>query len=324
MISYYEDKRVVVTGGLGFIGSHLVNSLVARGAQVYVVDSHTYAADLDNISVKTISLNISNVQSEETTYMLRLYDPHIIFHLAAETHVDNSIEGGLEFVATDTYGTANLLECCRELESLTRFVFMSTDEVYGSVEGPTTEIAPFAPGNPYSASKAGADLLVQAYYKTHGLPVAIVRPCNTYGSRQHPEKFIPKFICNGIMGEKMPLYGGGGQSRQWLHVDDCVSALCHVGMIFPSGEAYNVTSDVSHTNWTVADMICRALGVETNDYIESVEDRLGHDSQYWLDGSKIRDTGWSPLHMYDFSEKLKETVNWYIQNFDWWKEKLND
>lgn len=324
MKSYYEGKRVVVTGGLGFIGSHLVNSLFSKGAEVYIVDSMTYAADMDNIVVKDVSLHIGDVQSVETTYLLMTVDPHVIFHLAAETHVDNSIEGGLTFVSTDTYGTANLLECCRDLKSLERFIYMSTDEVYGSVDGSTTEDAPLAPGNPYSASKAGADMLVQAYYKTHSLPVVIVRPCNTYGPRQHPEKFIPKFICKGILGEQMPLYGDGIQLRQWLHVEDCVSALCIVGALGCLGGVYNITSDVQHTNYTMAEMICRFIGLDPDKYITYVQDRLGHDFCYWLDGSRIKEElGWAPLHSLNLPEKLEEAVNWYMNHPEWWEDKLD-
>lgn len=324
--SYFKNASVLVTGGAGFIGSHLCKKLKELGAEVIAFDNLSYAADVSNLVMSDMTsvactLYPLDICSEIASNMVKQLDPDFIFHLAAETHVDRSIENGLNFVKTDTLGTANLLEACRDLKNLKAFVYVSTDEVYGSVYHPVEEDFVFNPSSPYSASKAGADHLALSYVKTHGLPISIARPCNALGPNQFPEKLIPKLICNGLTGKTMPIYGDGQQKREWIYVEDLVDALLTIARIGRKGEAYNVTSGQSKTNLSIAHDICEWLDLDPEVTIEYVEDRLGHDLRYCMSSRKItEELGWSPkVNIVDAEVK---TIEWYTINQWWWENKV--
>jgi dTDP-glucose 4,6-dehydratase len=246
---------------------------------------------------------------------------HYVVHFAAETHVDRSILDPDAFITTDVYGTFVMLETARQV-GVERFVHVSTDEVYGAIEqGAFTEESPLRPSSPYAASKAGADLLAQAYARTYGLPVLIVRPSNTFGPRQYPEKLIPFFTVRALHDQPLPLYGDGQQRRDWLYVGDHVRAIdtvLHRGQV---GEAYNIAGGNERANIEVSRLILHTLG-KPESLIQFVKDRPAHDRRYALDDSKLRALGWRPEA--DFETALRETVLWYANHPEWWQPILQN
>lgn len=311
-------KKILITGGCGFLGSHLVDFLLDQPdvESVTNIDSMTYAGNQDNNA--RVSGN-SRYYFHQRSISDLAWLPSIlteidwVFHLAAETHVDNSILNGWPFVQTNITGTAILLELCR-LAGVKRFLHVSTDEVYGSIpDGQyATEDCPFRPSSPYSASKAAADLLVQAWIKTYNFPALIVRPSNCYGPRQHPEKLIPKAITNILAGQPVPIYGHGQQVRDWLYVDDLVQGLWAVMTKGQLGQAYNLPGSRCLTNLQIIQQIRDLMGNPTSP-IQFVADRPGHDQRYAMTSGKILELGFERSH--SLIGGLTKAIDYYRQKF---------
>jgi dTDP-glucose 4,6-dehydratase len=318
--------QVLVTGGAGFIGSHYVRSLLGGAypayadADVVVLDLLTYAGTLTNLAPFTDDPRLRFVRGD-------IRDPGIVtevmagtdvvVHFAAESHVDRSIAGAADFVSTNVVGTQVLLQAALE-RGVSRFVHVSTDEVYGSIdEGAWPETHPLEPNSPYSASKAGSDLLARSYHRTHGLPVCITRCSNNYGPHQFPEKVIPLFVTNLLDGKKVPLYGDGLNVRDWLHVDDHCRGIQLVAEKGRDGEVYNIGGGTELTNKELTMRLLAAVGADES-MIEPVADRKGHDRRYCVDWSKIADElGYAPR--VSFEQGLADTVRWYGDNRSWWE-----
>jgi len=320
--------RILVTGGAGFIGSAFTRSVLAdaypglEGADVTVLDKLTYAGNLANLAPVEESDRYTFVHgdicdAELTTRLVGESDA--VVHFAAESHVDRSILGGSDFVLTNVLGTQTLLQAALSTK-LTKFVHVSTDEVYGSIDvGSWDEEWPLRPNSPYSASKAGSDLIARAYAKTHGVPVAITRCSNNYGPYQFPEKVIPLFVTNLMDGQSVPLYGEGANIRDWLHVDDHCRAVALVLTGGRPGEIYNIGGGTELTNAELTDRLIEATGRDES-YIERINDPRGggHDRRYSVDISKIHnELGYSPLVPFD--QGLADTIAWYRDNRDWWE-----
>ncbi len=314
--------RIVVTGGAGFIGSHYVRSLLDgaypafAGAEVVVLDLLTYAGTLTNLTGYDVEFVRGDIRDAETVAGV-MAGTDVVVHFAAESHVDRSITGAADFVSTNVVGTQVLLQGALEAR-VDRFVHVSTDEVYGSIdEGAWRESHPLLPNSPYSASKAGADLLARSYHRTHGLPVCITRCSNNYGPHQFPEKVIPLFVTNLLDGLKVPLYGDGLNIRDWLHVDDHCRGIQLVAEKGRDGEIYNIGGGTELTNRDLTYRLLAAVGAGA-DRIEKVPDRLGHDRRYCVDWSKIADElGYAPRVRFD--DGLAATVAWYADRRDWWQ-----
>jgi len=332
------DGTILVTGGAGFIGSAVVRHLIQEtDATVVTVDALTYAGHSENLD-PVMGHPRHHFEQEDITdapavhRLFREYEPDGVLHLAAESHVDRSIDGPAAFVQTNVVGTQVLLEAARtyweeqgEPEDF-RFLHVSTDEVYGELgeTGAFTEETPYDPSSPYSASKAGADHLVRAWHRTYGLPVLITNCSNNYGPYQHPEKLIPVVILSALDGEPIPVYGDGKNVRDWLYVEDHVRALLRVLSDGCVGETYNVGGRCEKENIAVVHQICDILddlkledGEESHrSLITFVEDRPGHDWRYAIDASKIEnDLGWTPD--VSFEEGLRRTVRWYVEHREW-------
>jgi dTDP-glucose 4,6-dehydratase len=315
-------KRVLVTGGAGFIGSNYVRYLLQTHPDwhVVVLDKLTYAGNLDNLRdvmdggrVTFIRGDVADPKAVE----LAMDGCQWVINFAAETHVDRSIEEPGSFVLTDVYGTYVLLEAARKA-GVEKFVQVSTDEVYGSVpEGSSKEDDPLRARSPYSASKAGGDLMAYAYFVTYGVPVMITRSSNNFGPYQHPEKLIPLFITNALEDKPLPVYGDGLYVRDWLYVVDHCRALDVVLDKGAPGEIYNIGAGNERTNLEITRMILDLLG-KSEELIVHVQDRPGHDRRYSLDSSKIRSLGWEPAH--SFEAALEATVRWYVANQWWWRK----
>ena len=307
--------RVLVTGGAGFIGSHFVRRLVARGDEVVVLDKLTYAgnpANLDGVGARLVVGDIGDPRAVEEAAA----GCAAVVNFAAETHVDRSILTPLDFVHTDVVGTLTLLEWARHAGA--RFVQVSTDEVYGDLErgGRSREDDPLLPSSPYAAAKAGGDLQVLAYVRTYGVNASITRGANTYGARQYPEKLIPLFVTNAFDGLPLPVYGDGRQRREWLHAEDHCAAVELVLEAGRPGEVYNVGGE-EFENIEVTRRVLELTGADES-LVRHVEDRAGHDRRYALDDTKLRSLGWAPAH--SFGELgLRETVDWYAANRSWWE-----
>jgi dTDP-glucose 4,6-dehydratase len=321
--------RLLVTGAAGFIGSNYVR-MIASGkfagiSSVAVLDKLTYAGVKENLlSAKDIS-DYSFTQGDICDPPLiasMLKDVDAILNFAAESHVDRSISGASDFVQTNIVGVQVLLDAIKDSGRNIRFVQISTDEVYGSIEsGSWTEDWPLQPNSPYSASKASGELLARSYNKTHGLDVVITRCSNNYGTHHFPEKLIPLFITNLIEGKKVPVYGTGENVRDWLHVDDHCRGIYSVLMNGRSGEVYNIGGGRELTNNEITRLILEAMGADES-CIEYVEDRKGHDLRYSVDWTKInRELGYEP--QVKFENGLKETIQWYRDNEKWWKPLKN-
>ena len=335
-----DGQVLLITGGAGFIGSTLVRHVVKNlEAKVVVVDNLTYAGNL--ASLKEIeghpNFYFEKVDITDKALidaLIQQYRPQKILHLAAESHVDRSIDGPAAFVMTNVVGTYTLLEAAREYWSNLkkeargsfRFLHVSTDEVYGSLgsEGLFTEDTSYDPNSPYSASKASSDHLVRAWYHTYGLPVLITNCSNNYGPYQYPEKLIPVVILNALQGKPIPVYGTGENVRDWLYVHDHVEALLTVLLAGKVGETYNIGGHNEMTNIGIVQRICATMNElvqnrkvsDFNSLITFVEDRPGHDFRYAIDASKIeRDLGWLPAE--SFATGIEKTIVWYLNNLPW-------
>ena len=317
--------KILVTGGAGFIGSHFVRSLLGGdlgvdAEAVTVLDKLTYCGNRANLDPVAGDGRLRFVVGDigDATLVDTLMPEHdAVVHLAAETHVDRSISGGATFVTTNVLGTQVLLAAAVR-HGVTRFVHVSTDEVYGSIEqGSWDEHSTLAPNSPYSAAKAGSDLLALAYHRTHGLPVMVTRCSNNYGPYQFPEKVVPLFVTNLLDGLSVPLYGDGENVRDWLHVDDHCRGIALVLAGGRAGETYNIGGGTELTNRELTGRLLTACGAEW-DRVERVADRKGHDRRYSVDHSKISDElGYQPLTGLD--DGLAATVEWYRDNRAWWE-----
>ncbi|WP_148630596.1 dTDP-glucose 4,6-dehydratase [Bacillus sp. E214] len=317
--------NILVTGGAGFIGSNFVRHLLTTYPDYRVInlDLLTYAGNIHNLDDVMENQNHYFVQGNITDReliksLIEQYDIQAIVNFAAESHVDRSILDPGIFIETNVQGTLALLDAAKECH-VQRFLQVSTDEVYGSLgeTGYFTEETPLAPNSPYSASKAGADMLVRAYHETYGLSVTITRCSNNYGPYHFPEKLIPLMITNGIDGDMLPIYGNGENIRDWLHVTDHCAAIDLVLHKGKSGEVYNVGGHNERTNNEIVQKIVEHLGL-SSDRIHYVEDRLGHDLRYAIDPTKLEtELGWKPK--YTFDTGIVETIDWYVNHEEWWR-----
>jgi len=309
--------RLLVCGGAGFIGSNFVRLRVRdEGDDVVVLDKLTYAGRRENLADLDVELVVGDIADPAAVEKAIGSGVDAIVNFAAETHVDRSIAEPDAFIKTNGEGTYQLLEAVRRHE-VPRFVHISTDEVYGSIEeGSFTEESPIVPSSPYSASKAGADLLVQSYHHTYGTPAVICRGSNNYGPYQYPEKLIPLMVLNALHGDPLPVYGDGMQVRNWLYVEDFGRGIGHALAHGAAGEVYNVGGPDEAPNIEVVKRIIELTGADES-LIEYVTDRPGHDRRYSLGSEKIRALGWeAQVH---FAEGLERTVAWYRDNTNWWE-----
>ena len=334
--------KILLTGGCGFIGSAAVRLLIGKGHKVFNVDKLTYAGDQRTV------VEVSNHQNYQFCHAditdnaamaaaFKRFQPDAVLHLAAESHVDRSIDGPSTFVDTNIVGTSVLLDAALahwqnlpgNVQSLFRFVHVSTDEVFGSLgaEGLFNEQTSYDPSSPYSASKAASDHLVRAWQRTYGLPTIVTNCSNNYGPFQYPEKLIPTVIKTALAGEDIPVYGKGDNIRDWLYVNDHVQALSMVLEKGQAGETYNIGGNSEHTNIDIVTRICEILdrkqgrgdAVSYREQIRFVKDRPGHDYRYAIDAGKIaRDLGWRPET--GFQQGLEMTIEWYLANRSWWQE----
>lgn len=334
--------RVLVTGGAGFIGSAVIRAIIQdTDFEVLNLDCLTYAGNLDSLASIAGSSRYSFSETDirdmpAVCRVLEDFRPDLLMHLAAETHVDRSIDGPADFILTNVVGTANLLEAARAYwmsldptaRARFRFHHISTDEVFGSLgqEGRFCETTPYAPNSPYSASKAGSDHLVRAWYETYGLPVVTSNCSNNYGPHQFPEKLIPLIILNALEGKPLPVYGTGENVRDWLHVEDHARALLTIATRGQIGETYCVGGNEERTNIDVVRTVCAILDEllphsahhPHANLITFVADRPGHDARYAIDASKIeRELGWRPRE--SFESGIRKTVQWYLDNGSWWE-----
>ena len=321
--------RLLVTGGAGFIGSNFVRKVFDQTltgfSRITVLDKLTYAGSKNNLELVAQNENYSFFHGDICNPSLinsLISEVDAIINFAAESHVDRSIQSSAEFIHTNVTGVQVLLDAIKASNRNIRFVQVSTDEVYGSINaGSWNEDAPLLPNSPYSASKAGGELLARAYHRTHGLDVVITRCSNNYGTHHFPEKLIPLFITNLLEGKKVPVYGTGENVRDWLHVDDHCRGIYAVLMNGKSGDVYNIGGGRELTNNEITSRILEAMGTDHSS-IEHVEDRKGHDLRYSVDCTKIkRELGYEP--QVKFEDGLKETINWYRENEAWWKPLKN-
>ncbi len=322
--------RLLITGGCGFIGSNFVRFVLDHYQPEFVtnVDALTYAGNPDNLtgvaeqySDRYEFFRADIADREAVEEIMARHKFFAVINFAAETHVDRSISSPGNFIHTNVVGTEVLLESARR-HGVKRFVQISTDEVYGSLgpEGAFTEKSPIDPSSPYSASKAGADLLALAAYKTFGQEVVVTRCSNNYGPYQFPEKLIPLMITNALADKKLPVYGDGLNVRDWIHVEDHCRAVMAVLLDGTPGEVYNVGASAEMQNIQVVELILEALG-KPRELISYVADRLGHDRRYAIDSSKIQtQLGWKPIHAPEAG--LRETIQWYLDNRPWWEKLL--
>jgi len=321
--------RMLITGGAGFIGSEFVRQAVRKGHQVAVVDKLTYAGDLERLSevTKDITFYKADISNQEfIEHIFEKENPEVVVHFAAESHVDRSLLDPYPFIGSNVLGTQVLLEVSKA-KGVELFVNMSTDEVYGDLgkEGSFTEESPLKPNSPFSVSKASADMLGRAYYRSFGLPVVTTRASNNYGPWQSPEKFVPVIILKALRDEKIPVYGDVTNVREWLYVTDCAEGIMAAIDRGKAGDIYNIGSKEEKQNIEVAKAILQLLG-KGEELIEFVKDRPGHDFRYSLDTTKAKsELGWEAKTSFD--EGLKKTVEWYIEHLKWAQDKvayLND
>ena len=352
--------KFLITGGAGFIGSAVVRHLLQHTSHSLInLDKLTYAGNLDSLSDVSADARYAFEQVDicdpaELARVFKEHQPDVVMHLAAESHVDRSIDGPGDFIQTNIVGTYNLLEVARaywsglegERKQAFRFHHISTDEVYGDLPHPDefadpaqaaehlfTETTSYAPSSPYSASKASSDHLVRAWHRTYGLPIIVTNCSNNYGPFHFPEKLVPHIILNALAGKSLPVYGDGSQIRDWLYVEDHARALVKVATEGVVGETYNIGGHNEKRNIDVVRILCALLEelapeqkpaglVKYEDLITFVKDRAGHDVRYAIDASKIeRELGWTPEET--FETGMRKTVQWYLDNKDWWQRVLN-
>jgi len=321
--------RMLITGGAGFIGSEFVRQAVRKGHQVAVVDKLTYAGDVERLSEvrKDITFYKTDISNQEfIEHIFEQENPEVVVHFAAESNVDSSLLDPYPFMCNNVLCTQVLLEVSKK-KGVELFVNMSTDEVYGDLgkEGSFTEESPLKPNSPYSTTKASADMLGRAYYRSFGLPVVTIRASNNYGPWQYPEKFVPVIILKALRDEQIPVYGDGTNVREWLYVTDCAEGIMAAIDRGKAGEIYNIGSKEEKQNIEVAKAILKLLG-KGEELIVFVKDRPGHDFRFSLDTTKAkRYLGWEAKTSFD--EGLKKTVEWYIEHLKWAQDKvayLND
>ena len=336
--------KILVTGGAGFIGSAVIRLAIKRGYSIVNVDALTYAASVDNVASVADNRNYSFKHADirdrnALDLIFKKHQPDAVMHLAAESHVDRSIDGPADFIETNINGTFNMLEAARtywqakgKFETF-RFHHISTDEVFGSLPNDPsiqfTEETPYDPRSPYSASKASSDHLVRAWHETYGLPVLLTNCSNNYGPYHFPEKLIPVTILNALAGKPLPIYGNGSNIRDWLYVEDHADALLLVLTKGRIGRSYNIGGENERTNLELVQTLCKILdrlkSRGTGAYeelITFVHDRPGHDARYAIDPSRIRyELGWRPSVTVE--EGLEKTVQWYLDNEDWWRSLQN-
>ena len=321
------DKKILVTGGAGFIGSAFVHEAEKRNDKVIVLDALTYAANKENIATTNANLIIGNICDQKLIEdILFTHDIDFIVNFAAETHVDNSITGPSIFIESNICGTFSLLEAARKFAQNKpefRYIQISTDEVYGSLDDDSkfSEETKMQPNSPYSASKAAGDMLVRAWWETYRLPAITTNCSNNYGPRQHVEKLIPKMISNALKGLDLPIYGNGKNIRDWIHVEDHVLGIYLAMEKGTLGETYCFGGDAEKRNIEIVTMICELLdelrpkSTSYKKQIKFVEDRAGHDYRYAINNSKaMRELGFK--HLYDFNQGLLTTVKWYLENLN--------
>ena len=329
--------KLLVTGGAGFIGSAVVRRAIRKGHQVVNLDALTYAGCQANVAevAEDPAYAFEHADIRDRAALDRIFGEHqpdAVMHLAAESHVDRSIDGPTEFVDTNVMGTCRLLEAARAFWARQgkpegfRFHHISTDEVFGSLgaEGKFSESSPYDPRSPYSASKAGSDHLVRAWHETFGLPVVLSNCSNNYGPYHFPEKLIPVTILNALAGDPIPVYGNGENVRDWLYVEDHAEALLTILQKGKPGRSYNVGGDCEARNIDLVRMICGVLdrlrpdGAPHDRLITFVDDRPGHDQRYAIDATRIQDElGWQPA--VSLQDGINQTVTWYLENEDWWR-----
>jgi dTDP-glucose 4,6-dehydratase len=322
-------KNILVTGGAGFIGSNFINYFLSKHEDYFLVnlDKLTYAGNLENLKASEGKRNYAFIKGDITNsdlvnFIFENYKIKYVINFAAETHVDRSISGSEIFYRTNVIGTNVLLEASRKFE-VEKFIQISTDEVYGSLgkEGLFTEETPLSPNSPYSSSKAAGDMMVLAFHHTYGLPAVVTRCSNNYGSYQFPEKLIPLMIINSMYDKKLPVYGDGLNVRDWIYVADHNRAVEIVLEVGKEGEVYNIGAGNEMPNIKIVELILQQLG-KSKDLIQYVKDRPGHDRRYAIDSTKIqKELGWNPE--YSFEKAIKDTVDWYIKNEDWWKKIIS-
>lgn len=315
--------KILVTGGAGFIGSEFIRQGINRGAKLIVLDSLTYAGDLERLKEVKGKFDFCQVDIADVKKLagvVRRIKPSIIVNFAAETHVDRSILDAETAVRTNVMGTQALVEAAKNV-GVKRFIHISTDEVYGDIErGQFHETTPLNPSSPYSAGKAAGDLLIRAYSRTYEFPAIIIRPSNNYGPWQYPEKFMPVMIYKIMRGEKIPVYGKGINVREWLYVGDCARGVWDVLRKGKIGEIYNIGSGSEHRNIDVVKKVLKMMD-KGDDLIEFVKDRPGHDIRYSLDFAKIRrEIGWEP--QVSFEDGVEKTIRFYRNHFDWLEKKV--
>jgi dTDP-glucose 4,6-dehydratase len=321
--------KLLVTGGAGFIGSNFVRRIqdgyFPGISTVIILDKMTYAGVIENLNPvltdKKFNLVVGDISDINVVKSI-VQEVDAVVNFAAESHVDRSISGAFDFVQTNVIGVQVLLDAIKDSGRDIRFVQVSTDEVYGSIStGSWTEEWPLQPNSPYSASKAGGELLARSYFKTHGVDVVITRCSNNYGTHHFPEKLIPLFITNLIEGKKVPVYGDGKNVRDWLHVDDHCDGIFKVLVSGKAGEVYNIGGGRELNNLEITELIFKEMGASKFS-IEYVEDRKGHDFRYSVDWTKInRELGFVPR--VKFEDGLRETIQWYRNNEKWWKPLKN-
>ncbi|WP_269625346.1 dTDP-glucose 4,6-dehydratase [Prochlorococcus marinus] len=338
MHSFKSLKRVLITGGSGFIGSRLVRRLINEtNLKLFNLDKLGYASNLDKNNkdcdlnrYQLLRIDLSNF--EDTKMAIKLADPDLVFHLAAESHVDRSISGPRPFLESNIIGTFNLLEALRFhwdtlpsiRKNIFRFIHVSTDEVFGSLGQSELffEESSYNPSSPYSATKAASDHLVKSWNKTYGIPSIVTNSCNNFGPYQYPEKLIPVIIINAINNKPIPIYGDGKNIRDWIYVEDHIDALIKIALYGSIGESYCIGAGQERSNEEIVEMICGLLdrynskNSPHNRFKSYVKDRLGHDRRYAINNKKIREElNWSPKMK--FIDSMKLTVKWYIENIEW-------
>jgi len=318
--------NILITGGVGFMGSNLVRFMINKYPEHNIInyDKLTYASDLRNLEDTKDKANYKFIKGDVCDFeLLRklLKDVDCVIHLAAESHVDNSIGNSLIFTMSNTYGTHVLLEAAR-LNKVKKIMHISTDEVYGDIEkGSFKEKSMLNPNNPYSASKAGAEMIVRSYYKTYKMPITIIRGNNVFGPYQYPEKIIPKFIIRLLENKRVPLHGDGSNIRTYIYIKDLLNGIDTIFNSSKFGEIYNIGTNDEISNLELTRLLLSKFGKD-EEYIDFVKDRPFNDKRYSIDITKIKALGWEQQH--SFEEGLNETIKWYKENKKWWKNKLNN